>query len=294
MPCYHPLKGWRSRLKTPTGKRKILFKKPEIGGEPLDLPCGQCIGCRLERSRQWAARCMHEAQTHDQNCFITLTYSEKHKPHDGSLDKTHFQQFMKRLRYHYDGDTLRYFQCGEYGENFQRPHYHACLFGIDLEDRALWKESNGVKIYTSKELEKIWGMGFCTVGDVTFESAAYTARYITKKITGENAEAHYDGRTPEYINMSRNGGIGKTWFQLYQKEVYPADEIITRGHPTKPPRYYDKLFEQHHGDIEAVKATRQRKAKQHADNQTPDRLRVRETVLHARITQLKRGYENDA
>ena len=98
---------------------------------------------------------------------------------------------------------VRFFHCGEYGELLYRPHYHACLFGFDFSDKVLWSTRGGVRLYRSKILEKLWTFGFSTIGDVTFESAAYVARYCTKKITGDKADEHYNGRSPEYVTMSR-------------------------------------------------------------------------------------------
>ena len=136
MPCYRPIKGYRSRrLNAETGKRPVVFN-PRDGfyDQPVDLPCGQCIGCRLERSRQWAIRCVHEASLHERNCFITLTYRDECLPTNGSLDLDAFQKFMKRLRRRF-GEGVRFFHCGEYGENFGRPHYHAILFNLDFSDK---------------------------------------------------------------------------------------------------------------------------------------------------------------
>lgn len=300
MACYKPLRAYRGG-----SDKKILFKRPDhwVGPPNLNLPCGQCIGCRLKHSENWAIRCMHEASMHDQNAFITLTYSPEHLPRDFSLNKVHFQDFMKRLRYHFDGDTLRFFHCGEYGDNLERPHYHACLFGIDFEDRTLLKQTEaGSKIYTSAMLEHIWGMGFCTVGDVTFESAAYVARYVTKKITGDRAIDHYiktDPRTgeafdvsPEYVTMSRRPGIAREWWLRYREEVTNGDSVLINGREIKPPRYYDKLFEAHHGDVESLKKLRVENAKRYAANNTPARLRVREICQNARFNLLKRGLED--
>ena len=132
MPCFCPLEGWRSKDRSSTGKRKIVFNpRDALRDMPVTVPCGQCIGCRLERSRQWAVRCIHEASLHEDNCFITLTYDDAHLPTDLSLNVSHFQKFMKRLRKRF-GEGIRFFHCGEYGENFGRPHYHACLFTSDI------------------------------------------------------------------------------------------------------------------------------------------------------------------
>lgn len=194
MPCFKPLDAFISKHYHPdTGKRSILFGVPGnvMAFDSVKLPCGQCVGCRLERSRQWALRCMHESKLHDRNCFITLTYDEAHLPPDRGLHYRDFQLFMKRLRKRF-GDNIRFYMCGEYGEKVGRPHFHACLFGHDFDDKKLWSTTPAKsKLYRSESLEELWPNGFSSVGDVTFESAAYVARYITKKITGEAAESHY-------------------------------------------------------------------------------------------------------
>lgn len=268
----------------------------------VKLPCGRCIGCRLERSRQWAIRCVHEASLYERNCFITLTFAPEHLPKSGSLDKRDFQLFMKRLRKRF-GSGVRYFHCGEYGEKMGRPHYHACLFNFDFADRELWSVRDGVRLFTSEILSSLWPFGFSTIGDVTFESAAYVARYVTKKITGPVAEDHYwryDQKTgecydlqPEYITMSRRPGIGRPWIEKYQSDVYPHDRVVLRGRELRPPKFYDSIFElASPEEMEQVKFSRECKSmKQVADNET-SRLRVRELHQELRFKCLKRGYEN--
>jgi len=295
MPCFRPLKGYKARDVNPsTGKRSIVFS-PRDGYHdlPVTLPCGQCIGCRLERSRQWAIRCSHEASLHEKNCFITLTYDDKHLPHDSSLNVKHFQDFMKRLRFH-NGPDIRFFHCGEYGEKFKRPHYHACIFNFDFEDKKLWSNRRDVKLYTSEKLAELWPMGFSTIGDVTFESAAYVARYITKKVTGDLAPDHYGTRKPEYTTMSRRPGIGKAWFDKFTSDVYPDDFVVIREKKMKPPKYYDRQFEiAYPSDFGRLKRKRKRDAEIHADNNDYYRLITREQIQQLKFKQLKRGYETD-
>ena len=188
MACYHPLKGYRSSELTKNGKRKIVFNRNQGYADlPVTVPCGQCIGCRLERSRQWAIRCHHEASLYENNSFITLTYADEYLPQNGSLDLNAQQKFFKRLRKKY-GSGIRFYACGEYGSKFGRPHYHACLFNHDFADKTLWKITNDVPLYRSSSLEELWPYGHSSVGNVTFQSAAYVARYILKKITGEHAD----------------------------------------------------------------------------------------------------------
>lgn len=305
MACYHPLKGYRSKYRNPSGKRSIVFNSSEgFADQPVELPCGQCIGCRLERSRQWAIRCIHEASLYENNSFITLTYSDTNLPKHNSLNLSHFQNFMKRLRFHFSKQAIRFFHCGEYGENFGRPHYHACLFNLDFSDKTHWKTVNGEKYYVSPTLEKLWGLGHTMTGDVTFESAAYVARYITKKVTGALAENHYQvvdpatgeiaDRKKEYVTMSRRPGIGKAWFDKFKQDVFPWDFVIVRGKKMKPPKFYNGQLEiAYPTEYLKLKAIRKAAAADHAADQTWERLAVREEIHYERFSKLKRGYEND-
>lgn len=299
MPCFRPLKAYRSaRVNPDTGKRGIVFNAREgFVDMPVDLPCGQCIGCRLERSRQWAVRCVHEASLYDSNCFITLTYSDEFLPISRKkglpfLKLDDFQRFMKRLRFRC-GSGIRFFHCGEYGEQFSRPHFHACIFNYDFPDKELWKNERDVKLYRSKLLEELWPYGHSTIGDVTFESAAYVARYITKKITGDAAESHYNGRPPEYTTMSRRPGIGQGWFKRFSSDVFPCDNVVLRGKEMKPPKYYDRLFElTYPSDFARVKSLRKQKGVEMEAKELPTRLSVKEEVQELRFKLLKRGYDN--
>jgi hypothetical protein len=300
MPCYRPLKAYRL-----AGETKLSFapKPYDFIVERLSLPCGRCIGCRLERSRQWAVRCVHEASLYDNNCFITLTYSPEYLPADGSLDVRHFQRFMKRLRKKY-GKNIRFYHCGEYGEKYRRPHYHACLFNFDFSDKKFWKiTKSGDRLYTSKSLEQLWPFGFCTIGDVTFDSAAYVARYIMKKVNGHEAENHYteiDMETgevihlkPEYTTMSRRPGVGKLWLDKYKSDVYPHDYLIMNGKKMKPPKYYDYVHEMELPiEMQQIKEKRKKLAENNVDN-TPERLRIREQVKLAQIKKLVRNVDKE-
>lgn len=298
MPCYKPLKGYRSKTVNPSGKRSIVFNAREAYHDlTCDLPCGQCIGCKLERSRKWALRCMHESKLYEENAFITLTYDDEHLPPGGTLRLEDFQNFMKRLRKKFTGRKIRFFHCGEYGENTKRPHYHACLFNIDFSDKYAWKKENENQLYRSPTLEKLWPEGQSTIGSVTFESAAYVARYITKKITGPRADEHYQGLKPEYVTMSRGKGLGFGWYEKFKRDLYPDDfALINRGDKLvkcKIPKYYDALLEKESPlEFAKVRAAREVGAKCNADNNTPDRLAVREYIQWEKVSQLKRKFEN--
>lgn len=298
MVCYHPLRGYRSRSLNEQGKRPIVFKASEgFLDRPVTLPCGQCIGCRLERSRQWAVRCYHEASLYDNNCFITLTYDDEHLPDDRSLDVRHFQKFMKRLRKKY-GANIRFYHCGEYGERFGRPHYHACIFNHDFEDKVLWRKINDVPLFLSASLQQLWPLGHSSVGTVTFQSAAYVARYIMKKRLGRGSEEHYMDpetgviRKPEYTTMSRKPGIGQPWLEKFKTDVYPDDFVIINGKKVRPPRYYDQQIELTDTEsYEELKRRRVRQANKHKANNTPERLKVRETIQGHKLRRLPRSLE---
>ena len=249
MPCYSPLKGF---VNLETGG--IVFKRSSLAGKAREVACGQCLGCRLDRSRDWASRIVHEASMYDDNCFITLTYDEEHLPSDGSLNKKHFQDFMKRLRKKFPERRIRYYHCGEYGEKLDRPHYHACLFNFDFRDKEFFNERDGNTLFSSEILEKVWGRGFCTIGELTFQSAAYCARYVTKKVTGRESQEHYlrcdeygvaFWLEPEYSTMSRRPGIGKFWYEKFKGDVFPSDECPVPGVGVlkKVPRYYLQQLE---------------------------------------------------
>jgi len=299
MPCYSPLTGYRSRSKNESGKYPVVFNVSDGWiDKPVQVPCGQCIGCRLERSRVWAMRCLHEASLYDKNCFITLTFNDDYVM--PSLDKSIFQKFMKRLRRMFPDTRIRYFMCGEYGDKLSRPHYHACLFGFDFPDRVLWSIRDNVRLYRSSILEKLWcdpkngnSFGFSTVGDVSFESAAYVARYCMKKVTGEKAELYYKDKIPEYVCMSRRPGIGLEWLKKFHKDIYPSDEVVIRGNvKCKPARYYDDKFGEmsltNKKFIDKLKLMRKARAAENPDNSIR-RLQDRETIKRQKVANLRRS-----
>jgi len=303
MPCYSPLQGYKSRVGS-NGRLGFAFSPKEgFRDLPASVPCGRCVGCLLERSRQWALRCVHEASLHDQNCFVTLTYDDAHLPADSGLDKSHFQDFIRSLRKRTDV-PIRYYHCGEYGDRTRRPHYHACIFGFDFQDKVLFSEKGGNRLFTSDFLSRVWTRGHSSVGEVTFESAAYVARYVMKKVFGTDSTEHYtrvDPATgewfevsPEYTTMSRRPGIGKPWLDKFKTDVYPSDFVVVRGVKMRPPRYYDRLFSQEFPfELAALKLQREKNAAPFLSDRTPERLIVREQVQRARLSNLKRGLEDE-
>lgn len=298
MPCYHPIYMARStKGLTKNGKVAIVSRTHHNAGKGLALPCGRCIGCRLERSRQWAVRGLAEAQMHEENSFITMTYRDEDLKYGGAehgiLVPRDFTLFFKRLRKHLGRKSIRYFGCGEYGDKSSRPHYHAVVFGHDFPDKKHFSTKNGNNLYTSDTLDDIWGHGNCIIGDVTFDSIAYVARYVMKKQVGKNAGIYDEkGITPEFVRMSRRPGLGATWLQKYMSDVYPRGSVISRGHECKPPKYYDKIFESINPQrMEEIRKEREKKAQENYEESDPKRLRVRETVKKAAIKSLKRNLE---
>lgn len=296
MPCFGPLVGYYSAERNEkTGKRSIVFKKDEkaFSGVPVRLPCGRCNGCRLERSRQWAMRCLYEAKMHKSNCFLTLTYDDKNLPHDYSLDTAELSLFAKRLHNRLlrsRGFGIRYYGCGEYGDQTGRPHYHLLVFGHDFEDKKFFSRGkrDGEDLYTSAYLTDVWKKGLCTVGAVTFDSAAYVARYIMKKVTGAPADDHYMGRQPEFTVMSRRPGVGLDFCQRYGDEIYSADSVIVNGKEVPPPRFFD-LYRERVDPVgfAGVKKARKRRAlsdfsRKKADS-TSRRMVTRELVMMAKL-----------
>lgn len=322
MPCFHPLTAWQ---KEPGDK--LIFERPEWGAtmrggayQQLQVKCEQCAGCRLARSRHWATRCMHEGQMHKHNCMITLTYNDQNLNPELNLQYRDWQLFIRRLRKlctaasraeargrfhgpaaHLLGRETRFYMGGEYGPTTGRPHFHAILFGIDFADRTYHaKTKAGEKLYTSPTLDKLWGKGFASIGNLTFESAAYIARYIMKKRTGDGNKTDYEILNPEtgeihtrkkeFNNMSRRPGVGSTWISKYKNDVYPEGKVIIRGHKNNAPRYYDKqhkkIDELAHEDTEYA---RYLEALAQAEHHTPERLLVQEQVQAAKTRALKRN-----
>lgn len=253
-------------------------------------------------------RCVHEASLHDDNIFITLTYDNEHLPPHASLRYRDFQLFMKRLLVHTERHTdrppgIRFYMCGEYGENFGRPHYHAIMFNYDLADKRVWKIERDNPLYTSQTLNDLWTHGHTSVGSVTFQSAAYVARYLMKKVTGDAADHHYNTidpdtgevlaeRKPEFTNMSRRPGIGGKWFDKYMDDVFPGDFVVLNGKKVAPPRFYTGRYELLYPDeVIRLKTVRRKRSQKRASDSTPERLRVREQVLESRISRLKRTIE---
>lgn len=294
MPCFHPLKAWYS-VDGETRGTVVFNRLPGRVYLATDLPCGKCDGCRMEHARQWAIRCMHEAELHEDNCMVTLTYSDEHLPNDGSLRPEDPQLWMKRLRKRFRDRKISFFLAGEYGDKHKRPHYHALLFGLDFQTGIVYNVND--KRPHVNDLEDSWGLGQVHVDPLTYETAAYVARYCLKK---QEKEIDYcDVSTGvilqrEYTRMSRRPAIGKNWFLANHVDTYKDDTVVMGTTISRPPRYYDKLLAAQDPEniLKKIKRKRLEASFSRRANSTDERLKKREIVAKARNKLLKRRIEN--
>lgn len=296
MSCYHP----RPAYKSAAGEVKVGYDDGR--GRKFEVPCGRCVGCKLDRSRAWTVRIMHEAQMFDSNLFLTLTYSPEAMPKSLSLEYSDFQGFMKRLRRRVrgvgpgpdGGRPVRFFVAGEYGGQSCRPHFHAILFNAWFKDQQ--SLVNGT--FRSSLCEELWARGNVVIGTVTARSAAYVAGYCLKKVHGREAREHYEdvadlrtgelsSRRPEFVVMSRNPGIGFWWYRRFAEDLFPADHAVTDGRRYKVPRYYMEKYrlEADAAEFERVMEARYERAAAQLSESTEERRAVREVVAYARATQ---------
>lgn len=212
-----------------------------------------------------------------------MTYDDDHLPDDGGLNVKHWQNFAKQVR-HKIG-SFRFYHCGEYGGDTLRPHYHACMFGIDFsEDREICEMSGDYPLYKSKKLQECWPHGYIWIGAFTFDTAAYVARYVMEKLTGERA-IEYGGAKPDYCTMSNRPGIGNRWYEEYGIHAHHMDSIWLDGKTLPMPKYYDRLLEAKQPEaIEKIKASREQEAEKWKDDQTEARLEVREICAKSNAT----------
>lgn len=296
MRCRFPIDAWQSSVGAPLTFNDVEGERGNY--RRVTIACGQCADCRLARSRAWAVRCLHEASLFEYNVFVTLTYSDDTLPEFGSLRYRDYQLFMKRLRK--SGRKPRFYMCGEYGEENGRPHYHSILFNCWFPDMKAWRRSPaGFQLYRSAELEKLWPLGNAEIGMVSFESAAYVARYVMKKVTGDRASSHYEvidadtgevsTKVPEFNRMSLKPGIGAEWYRRFKSDVYPHGAVVVNGIETSPPRYYDKMFALDNPEaFEELRDSREYGASLRRFDNTVERRAVKAQVSDARLSLLKR------
>lgn len=281
-----------------SGKWPLVFnRKNGMDNSQRQIGCGQCKSCRFDKSRQWANRCMDESLMHEPhtNHFLTLTYNNDNIPYNHSLIPKHLTTFWKSLRK--KGYKVKYYACGEYGDETARPHYHAIMYGLEIMDKTFHKASNGNNIYTSPHLTQIWGKGHIYIGGVTFESCAYVARYVMKKWKGrKNLETYrqYDRLNentgeihniePEFSRISK--GIGKTFYNKFKSDIYQEGTdgtVISRGgKKSKPSSYYENMYEleseENFEQVITIKERRKDFHKERAHDNTPKRLKVKELI----------------
>ncbi len=313
MPCFSPLKGYKDIA---TGG--LTFNKTGTA-QALEVACGQCLGCRVDHRTMWAIRICHEAFLYDDqygNSWATLTYRDPSEctakqlknghyiPEDYSLRPSDVSKFVRALRKQ-NPQKIRYFYCGEYGDENQRPHYHICLFNHSFDDQTLFYDEEGLVTYTSPSLEKLWPHGFSTVAPLTFRNASYTAGYSLKKITGKRAVDHYlrcdqYGEAywilPEFIRMSTGRkapcGLGAGYYAKYKKDFFPSDESPVPGHGVVQlvPRYYTNILASEDPDTrQLISELRHAFITSHAEDFTPERLRDKYINARAKQNQLTRN-----
>lgn len=325
MGCSSPLKAWPVGL-TENGKTaykitslNVIDVKDKIG-DPIQVPCGKCVGCRLKYSREWADRCLLEAKYHPFNWFLTLTYDDDHVPTTVlfgdedrsddlvfhlSLKKRDLQLFFKRLREEFGYESFRYYACGEYGDETFRPHYHVLLFSqiseVDLEPEPI-RYLRGNWLYKSDRLASVWQNGMVGLAPMTWETAAYTARYCMKKLGGAAADDYkVFGIEPEFCVMSRRPGIGYHYYEDHKDEIYRhcSFSVATEkgGHKLRPSRYYDRLYDLECPDImHDIRLARRSSAENslrlklsRTDLSYEDYLRVEEQTINDRLKKLIRS-----
>lgn len=337
MPCYHPRAAFlRVRQLYPDRRKNLLWGEylpPEenpLFWEPVKIPCGECIGCRLDNSRQWADRSLMELESHDSAYFVTLTYDDVHvpvsyfpDPETGeafpslTLRRDDVKNFIKRLRKRC-GQKIRVFGCGEYGDTTLRPHYHLICFGLKLDDLVVTGKSPiGIPYYTSQLIQDTWSIwhqpekgqirgwfepiGFVSVGEVTWESCAYVARYVNKKVDHDMA-AFYETYNvePEFRISPRRSGLGREYYETHKEQMreYSYFNISTEdgGRKIMPPKYFMDLFEKDYPEDHAklkekrkhIAAERDRIKASQTDLSDVERLCVAEETKLAQISALKR------
>lgn len=245
----------------------------DIDGQRAHIvPCGSCIGCRLDKAKEWSDRLVMESSCWSENWFVTLTFDEEHILEQcgihRSLDVKHLQNFMKRLRQEVKPVKIRFFACGEYGDEKKtaRPHYHLILFNLHLPVEGLhWlkQTKQGNDLYSSDLIAKCWPYGFNTCGSVTFESCGYVSRYTMKKVYGLQGKEYYEKshRKPPFLVMSRKPGIGHDFIIQHDWTSEP-NVVISDGeqsHECPAPAYLERYLKKNDPDLATERAKLKRR-----------------------------------
>lgn len=327
MPCYHPIEVFdlsedqfdlfsKRVLSFRAPSSPELYKKMIRQGRRLLLPCRKCVGCRLSKSREWANRAVLEQLYHEESWFLTLTYDDEHLPPAFPVDpatgeilsihstlvKRDLQNFMKRLRFN-SGQKIRYFASGEYGSETYRPHYHLLLFGLHLDDLEIINHSfDGTPYFVSDFISKCWPFGIHILGKVTWQSAAYVARYTMKKATHGYDPRYYEvaGIEPEFQLVSRKPGLGRFYYDDHPELFdYSSFSVSTPsgGRKMYPPAYFKKLYSLDHPVDSYVRSYYNQKEAENlihlklmlTDNDYYDILSIEEEKQFSRLTSLIRN-----
>lgn len=216
----------------------------------LLVPCGKCYNCLTRRQKEIVFRfeqALYKAPIINgfQAAFITFTYSPENLPISKySKYPTIRKKDMQKCRMRYRKlceikygrnlfPPLKFLECGEYGSQYNRPHYHMLVINADLE-----------------LLEKSWSIRNKPLGIVDiqtkFETNAigYTCKYLTKL---DNEQQNYKRIEPEYVSWSRSLGIEFLTPQM--KNWYMSDTQNRTYIPMKDnrkmqlPRYYKNKLE---------------------------------------------------
>lgn len=241
---------------------EFFIDKPELFQNIKQIPCGKCIGCRIDYSRDWADRMTyHSFGKENSSYFITLTYDDDHLSkldHSPiydiySLSKDDMTDFIKSLRNHFRSSELDFYYSSEYGDSSFRPHYHLIIYNLPLDDLEFWKLDNeGQAIYTSELIHRLWKKGLCSVQSFAWLNAAYTASYVEKKRDGRLA-AEYQalGILPEFCRMSRRPGLAYDFYinnysTIWENNGFPVDRTVNKCGKLGIPRYFQKLAKKGH------------------------------------------------
>lgn len=252
MSCYHPMPAVRFKVDGHDDQIRFVdrWRAAEYeknGAEVLSLPCGRCIGCRLDQARAWSTRAQAEQKCWPESWFVTCTYDDENLTFGAgvpTLVPKEAQDFLKRLRFHFSErgvQPVRTLYCGEYGSRSFRPHFHFLLFNLPLDDLTYYSRSDlGDVYYNSKTLSDLWQRGFVVVAEVTPQSASYVARYVQKKA---EKEVDYEkiGVEREFLRASRRPGLGWPYFEAHFGEILQNDTVVlSDGIVSRPGAYFDR------------------------------------------------------
>lgn len=283
MSCYHAIPARREDVGPWT-------LNPQLGTADCWIPCGTCLGCRTDRQLDWTRRAVQEASLWRHNTFLTLTYDDEHLPRE--LIPAHFTKFIKRLRKKCSNDerilsarhaSIRYLACGEYGEQTERPHYHACLFNAGAADQTAYSQD----LCESPTFTTLWGNGAAKLAPFTAGTAGYVAGYLTKRGKETYADEWGEERQKPFLRSSLRPAIGREWLEKNSQDLQHGYMVLDHI-KTRIPRYYIKKLLQgnaqaRHEDIRARAQT------ETTDKKDENRIRAAEEIHKQHINKKRRS-----